>query len=167
MWSQLKMMLVAGERVNTVLTWLPSTEMSLGEWRNKYPEGKVLSMDTGVSRDYHGRAYAEYFESPKNMFPVGQIREEFAVKDWVVGLKIDGQTKAYPIPLLRSAADRLIVDTFADTELQITLGNTRGNFEVRNTRTNKIIPHVKLYWFAWQAFYPDTPGIHACTVTSA
>lgn len=90
------------------------------------------------------------------MFPVGTIRDEFPVKDWVIGIKIDGRTKVYPVSALPGAKDRVIVDTFAEIDLRITLGETRSNIRVENRRSDELIPHVKLYWFAWQAFYPDT-----------
>ena len=28
--------------------------------------------------------------------------------------------------------------------------------EVRRVKSGELLPSVKVYWFAWQAFYPET-----------
>lgn len=156
LWSQLKMKAVAGNQVNTELTWLPSTEMSLGAWRKAYPDGHVLSKDTGFTRNYHQMGYQNYLNSPDNMFPVKFSRTELFRKEWVIGIKLDNSTKAYPLKTLRESTENTIIDTLNNTPMRITSNPSGEEIRIENIRTGDTIPHVKLYWFAWQAFYPET-----------
>tara|TARA_B110000305_G_C19170848_1_gene507193 strand:+ start:456 stop:758 length:303 start_codon:yes stop_codon:yes gene_type:complete len=48
----------------------PVVITSWAEWKKKHPQTKVLSLDTGHSRDYaSGAVYNSYFSSPDLMFP--------------------------------------------------------------------------------------------------
>ena len=46
-----------------------------GDWRDRHPQTKVLSLETGYARDYRpGKPYGAYFASPELMFPAGWFR---------------------------------------------------------------------------------------------
>jgi len=100
LWSQLEMMSVAGPLVNTQLKWLPSQQLTWSAWQEKFPEGNVLSTETGFGRNYQGNAYASYKKSPKAMFPVPENRTELEQKEWVIGVIHEGMARAYPIQVL-------------------------------------------------------------------
>lgn len=150
LWSQLAMSAVSGLLVKTKLEWLPSEQLTWAAWKTKYPKGKVLSTNTGFRRDYSGTAYARYKKSPTTMFPVPSHRKELPPKEWVIGVLMDGKARAYPI---RSLVGNHIVQ---DGELQITYDATSHLVEIKSREGGKTLPSVKVYWFAWQAFYPDT-----------
>ncbi|MEM6822339.1 MAG: DUF3179 domain-containing protein [Verrucomicrobiota bacterium] len=58
-----------------------------GEWKKRYPESKVLSLDTGHTRDYgEGVAYRDYFATDKLMFPVPGEDKRLANKAEIVGI---------------------------------------------------------------------------------
>ena len=57
------------------------------EWRKRHPDTKVLSLDTGYTRDYNeGAAYKEYFATDDLMFTVPKLDKRLKNKDEVLGL---------------------------------------------------------------------------------
>ncbi|MGH6894092.1 MAG: DUF3179 domain-containing protein, partial [Dongiaceae bacterium] len=77
---------------------LPIVIASWAEWRQRNPETRVLSIDTGFQRDYgSGVAYREYFASPDLMFPAAVKDGRLAAKDQVFGIRAPGGTKAWPL----------------------------------------------------------------------
>lgn len=153
LWSQLAMKAVSGPAIDTKLVWLPSEHLTWKAWREKYPHGEVLSTDTGYKRNYQGEAYAAYFASEETMFPVPHTRKELSNKAWVVGILIDGKAKAYPISDL--PAGRAIEDRLGSQQLLVRY-DTDKRYPQITDRKGKPIPSVMVFWFAWQAFYPNT-----------
>ena len=154
LWSQLAMSSVAGPLVNTRLQWLPSQQLAWAAWEAKYPQGTVLSTQTGFHRDYSGNAYARYKQSPDTMFPVPSHRTELPKKEWVVGVLVDGVACAYPVQEL--AKRQQLQDKVNDIALEISYDADSQQVEVIERASGKALPAVKVYWFAWQAFYPET-----------
>jgi len=153
LWSQLAMKAVSGPVVDTELVWLPSEHLTWKAWREKYPHGEVLSTDTGYERNYQGEAYAAYFASEETMFPVPHTRKELSNKTWVVGILIDGKAKAYPVGDLPTG--RAIEDRLGNQRLIIRYDADKRYPQITD-RKGKPIPSVMVFWFAWQAFYPNT-----------
>ncbi|MCK5663425.1 MAG: DUF3179 domain-containing protein, partial [Thiotrichaceae bacterium] len=153
LWSQLAMQSISGSEVGERLTWLPSDYLTWKAWREKYPQGDVLSTETGFNRNYKSKPYSSYFASDKPMFPVPHTRQELSDKAWVIGVIIDGQAKAYPINKLSS--DNVIVDKLGAKQLTIKY-NVEQKFSQITDEQGEAIPSVLVFWFAWQAFYPKT-----------
>ena len=154
LWSQLAMKCVSGVQVNTPLEWLPSEHLTWSAWKTKYPTGEVLSTDTGAQRNYIGTAYAGYEQHPDTMFPVPTYRTELPKKEWVVGVMVDGAARAYPIRSL--PANQALTDPANGAALEITFDPISQQAIVRRKTSGEVLPNVKVYWFAWQAFYPQT-----------
>lgn len=154
LWSQLAMRAVSGPQVNTALEWLPSEHLTWAAWKEKYPQGEVLSTQTGYQRDYSGTAYAGYEQSPGTMFPVPTYRAELPKKAWVIGVIVDGVARAYPLDSL--PPDQMVRDQINSAALEVTFHPASQLAEVRRAGSGEPIPYVKAYWFAWQAFYPKT-----------
>ena len=77
---------------------LPVITTTWAEWLSQNPHTKVLSLDTGHSRDYSpGRAYGRYFASHELMFPALTPDKRLNAKDQVFGLRITGARKAWPL----------------------------------------------------------------------
>lgn len=153
LWSQLGMVAISGRYVGTQLRWLSSEQMTWKAWREKYPKGRVLSTDSG-GMDYSREAYAEYEQSGRPMFPVSTHRRDLKSKDWVAGIIIDGQAKAYRLRSLPN--NEFVEDEFAGTPLRIRYDRKARSFVAERRDTAERLPSVQAYWFAWQAFYPDT-----------
>ncbi len=153
LWSQLEMKAVSGEETGEVLKWLPSEYMTWKSWRDKYPHGEVLSIQTGYNRNYGGNAYGGYFASDRTMFPVPEYRRELPNKALIIGVIVDGEAIAFPIDQFSSSETYII--NIASSRIQISYEKERKHPFVRNGR-GETIPYVISFWFAWQAFYPET-----------
>lgn len=153
LWSQLGMKAISGPAVGQKLTWLPSEQLTWKAWREKYPHGDVLSTDTGHLRNYGGDAYTSYFASEKPMFPVPQTRTELKDKAWVIGIIVNGTAKAYPVDLLPSG--KAIEDTIGNSKIVVLYNTDKKHAQVTGDEGQQI-PSLMAFWFAWQAFYPET-----------
>ena len=157
LWSQLKMEAVSGPKVGQKLQWLPSSEMTWKSWKTEYPKGMIQSFDTGFKLNYiRPSPYQSYFKSSRTMFPVPYTRQEISKKDWVIGVEVSGVYKAYSYDMLLNRDGKDILDEVGGAMIKIIFNPESKKVTVFNNKSNVQIPHVKLYWFAWQAFYPDT-----------
>ena len=155
LWSQLAMKSISGTKIGTKLNWLSGELMSWKAWSDRYPKSKLLTTETGHMRSYDHDAYRGYRQTPKLMFPVPQNRTELENKAWVAGVVVDGKAAAFSLDALADAPEQRAIIELSDTPLVI-----RYHAESRRlTATDEKgtpVPVVQVYWFAWQAFYPDT-----------
>ncbi len=153
LWSQLGMKAISGSAVGSTLTWLPSIHTTWAAWQKQYPDSQVLSTDTGYQRDYRVNAYASYFSNDDVMFPVTKNRDDFSNKTWVIGVIINNQARAYPVHLFDHV--NKLQDTVGDKKINIHY-TKKSRHHVITNQDGKPIPSVLVFWFAWQAFYPNT-----------
>jgi len=154
LWTQLGRKCVSGKHAGKKLGWLASKQMTWAAAKEKYPNAQTLSLETGYQKKYDGEAYASYKSSPRNSFPVNFNREELERKAWILGIEINGIAKAYPIKEL--VGTKRIDDTINHTKISVTYDADSRFGSVVNRETNEPVPSVRSYWFAWQAFYPET-----------
>jgi len=153
LWTQLGMKSISGEFAGTELVWLPSQQSTWKAWREKHPDGEVLNTKTGHRRDYRNLPYQGYFTSQRTMFPYERNRSELKPKEWVAGIRFGGQAKAYPID--RLPADQWLDDQVGSAKVRVRYIPETATFEAK-TPDGEAIPVVHAFWFAWQAFYPET-----------
>ena len=67
------------------------------DWKQLYPNSKVLSRDTGSDRPYGADPYGDYYTSPEILFPISNKDDRLALKEVVVGLENSGINKAYTV----------------------------------------------------------------------
>ncbi|MCA1783251.1 MAG: DUF3179 domain-containing protein [Dermatophilaceae bacterium] len=60
LWSQVERTAIAGVLTGTELDLIPVTTVRWADWRAAHPEGRVLSRETGFSRDYGRNPYVGY-----------------------------------------------------------------------------------------------------------
>jgi len=72
-------------------------------WKETHPKSKILSLNTGYSRDYgSGVVYRDYFASSDLMFPAVVGDESIlSRKDYIFGIRETGAAKAWPIEAFR------------------------------------------------------------------
>ena len=73
LWIQPWGMAIAGPLVNQSVPRIPAIKTTLGLWKKKYPDTKILSTNTGHSRDYHYFPYGTYYTDDKIIFPVRNL----------------------------------------------------------------------------------------------
>ena len=89
------------------LKLIPSLVTTWQDWLEIHPDTTVLSIDTGVypRRSYEPEGdprsiYFDYRSDPETMFPVPHRSSLLSTKGQVLGLKLDGQSKAFPLNVL-------------------------------------------------------------------
>src|SRR5215472_13653414 len=130
LWDQFTGRPVVGPLVgsNVSLRVLPLVTTQWHLWRAKHPTTKVLSLDTGFSRDYGpDAAYRDYFNSKDLMFPAAVKDRRLQQKDLVFGLRAAGGTKAWPLAAF--AGGKVIHDKVGLVEVVLI-----GNAEQRTVR---------------------------------
>ena len=152
LWSQLKMKSISGDNVNTDLEIVPFVFSTWKEWKKKNPDTKVLSRDTGFSRDYSRDPYTSYYSSKNIMFPVNKRSDKFHPKEKVLVVISGDLSKAYPFKKLNES--KFINDKIGNEEITIN-GNENGLIEVKNKK-GEVKEYFIAYWFAWYTFKPDT-----------
>ena len=91
LWNTFEGVPVVGPRVGSGvrLTYRGVVTTTWDEWRRKHPETTVLSLATGVDRDYaEGAAYREYFATDRLMFDVPVLDDRLNNKAEVLALRI-------------------------------------------------------------------------------
>lgn len=152
LWSQIWMTAITGPRKGEELTLLPSDHTSWAAWRAENPETKVLSRDTGFTRDYNRNPYANYEKTSATYFPVQHSNDALPAKTWVIGVLWDGHARAYDIA---SFSEKTLFEDKLGGEpirLEIDPENQTG----RAWLNDEPLPVIQSYWFAWYAFYPET-----------
>jgi hypothetical protein len=154
LWSQLMEMAIAGPLVKKKLQKLTSKRTSWKAWRKENPQTLVLSTDTGYRRDYSVDPYEGYYRTLGIWFPVGNVRTDLSPKEMILGIDISGQAKAYPLSLMKKKTGTL-KEVVAGKTVQIEVSAEGEVIGVRDEK-GESIPSIYSYWFAWQAFHPDT-----------
>ncbi|MBN4079511.1 DUF3179 domain-containing protein [Beggiatoa alba] len=153
LWSQIRKQAVAGPLKGQHLEQIPLEHTRWSDWRARYPHTRVLSQDTGHRRDYSRSPYAGYADSEQLMFEVSARDRRFHPKEWVIGITLNGVTKAYPFSRLPSGQHELHDQLGGQT---IRLVFDAANRSGRIYAADKLLPSTTSYWFAWYAFHPDT-----------
>jgi len=156
LWSQLKSQAVTGKFKGQKLTQLPLNQMTWKEWKARYPDGEVLSRNTGYSRDYSQSPYGGYDESPVLYFPVEFRSQAYHPKERVLGVEVDGKFKAYPFAELSKISNNELLDDFNGQQFKLIFNASSRTGEVVDAETGIAYPAVNSFWFAWYTFHPDT-----------
>ncbi len=108
-WSQILGRAVLGEADGQFLKRYPSSVMSWDVWKLNYPNGQVLSRETGADRDYTRDPYDNYLSTQAIWYPLTSYDDRLPAKTIVYGLSPLlvkeglGEVTRYVFPL-----DRLI-----------------------------------------------------------
>lgn len=156
LWSQIMMQAVAGSRAGERLTPIPLQHMPWKSWRNQHPETMALSRRTGYSRDYDRNPYHGYDEVSDIYFPVRHLDTRLHPKTWVIGIEIGGKHVAWKVESLMVKGSHL--HRWNNRKLLIEVKGE--NIRIINSDTGVEIPSIRLYWFAWATFHPDTELKH-------
>ena len=107
-WQQLTGEGLVGHLAGVTLTFLPSQLIAFDEFKAAFPDGQVLSRDTGFSRPYGRNPYGGYdtvddrpFQSQGRLEErpflfQGRLDTRLRATERVVALEINGEAVAYP-----------------------------------------------------------------------
>ena len=153
LWSQILRRAVSGPLKGQALRSLPAVHTTWREWKKRHPQTLVLSTDTGHRRDYASSPYGDYDSSRALYFPVGPDAPRFHPKEPVLGVESGGAFKAYPFSELRKNGQAELQDRVGEAEIVVLWNDAENTAELRE---NPNAESLRLFWFAWFAFHPDT-----------
>ena len=156
LWSQIKKQAVTGPMKGRRLRALPISHTSWRDWRERHPDTRVLSTDTGYARDYSRDPYGDYASERGLYFPVSARSNRYHPKERVLGLEIGGEAKAYPFAELASSGHAEIRDRVGGRPVVIRFDEANQSARAYDDADGEQLPAITSFWFAWYAFHPDT-----------
>ena len=102
LWSQALAEGIVGKYAGIKLERVPFDIAYWKEWKQLYPDSKVLSRDTGSNRPYGADPYGDYYTNSDVLFPVSNKDGRLDLKEIVVGLENKGQYKAYKLQVIEN-----------------------------------------------------------------
>jgi hypothetical protein len=102
LWSQAMSQAIVGKLAGVKLERIPFDVAYWKEWKQLYPDSKVLSTDTGSTRPYGADPYGDYYTNGDVLFSVSNSDDRLGLKEIVVGFENSGQYKAYRLQEIES-----------------------------------------------------------------
>jgi hypothetical protein len=151
LWDQIEARGIVGPLTGEQLEFVPVSMTRWSRWRAAHPDTLVLSPDTGFDYDYSIDRYGEYRDSTRIVFPVNEKDDRIHPKAVVYGFMLDDGPIALSAKLfeqsnsLRHEHNGRVLDVRMSDDGLVTL----------DTGGASVSP-IRLYWFAWYTFHPDT-----------
>ncbi len=100
-WQQGTGEAIVGEYLGTELNLYPASIIAWGDFAANFPDGKVLSKETGFNRSYGRNPYVGYDDINNSPFLFrGETPGQLAAMERVLALELNKETVAYPFSLL-------------------------------------------------------------------
>ena len=100
-WQQITGEAIVGELTGKKLTFIPASVVSWREFRETFPQGRLLSRETGFDFDYDAPRYAGYDSAGSYPYLLKRAPDlRMRSMERVVGVTIGDQAVAYPFSLL-------------------------------------------------------------------
>ncbi len=123
-WRQANGEAVAGPHKGDSMRELPSVQVTLALWLEMHPHSLVMQADSAL-RDRYSKSF-DYETGRSRSSLTGTDTASWRDKSWVVGLTLDGQSKAYDWNRLRR--DRVINDVVGSTPVVVVLASDDASF---------------------------------------
>ena len=123
-WRQANGEAVVGDRKGTMLTEIPSVQVTLEQWLALHPNTLIMQGDSVFETQYAKDYAFERGTSRKKL--TGTDTLSWRDKSWVVGLTVNGRSKAYDWNQLRH--DRIIHDSVGRVPIVIVLARDTTSF---------------------------------------
>ncbi len=156
LWAQFEGRAVAGPMAGTRLEEIRVHQEPLGIWFQRHPGTLVLARPELRRIDYRHSPYETYWVSEKIPFEVKARDERFHPKEVVLGVTVNGKSRAYLGSIVTAEGGR-IVDEIEGRKLRIVYDSDSGTFV---WEAPEDVAVTDAYWFAWKAFRPDTEIWH-------
>ncbi|MCH7604710.1 DUF3179 domain-containing protein [Patescibacteria group bacterium] len=158
LWSQVLAEAIVGEMTGTKLPILPSDQVRYGEWKKAYPDGQVLSQDTGSFRDYDRNPYGGYSNVTNLSLQLANPTDTRLPNDaFIFGIVINGKPKAYSTEAVKAKGE--VEDVFEGEQIILrhdpSLDVVRMFKKLEDGSEERINP-ISAFWFSWSVAHPDT-----------
>ena len=180
-WRQANGEAIAGPSKGKALTELPSRQVRLSEWLREHPKSLIMQADSALATNYSKGFDYETGASRKSL--TGTDTVSWHDKAWVVGITVNGQSKAYDWNRLRR--EKVVNDVLGGKPIVVALASDKSSFcaFVRpNAATSFAVRHDSLvagavtyafsgqgvngalepvnasqeFWHSWRTFQPAT-----------
>ncbi len=94
-WQQVTGRAIAGELAGSTLELMPNDELTFALWKSESPQGLVLAPVAGYGNKDYDKKWEE--EVAKYPVPVTFPGQGMKDRDVILGVAIDGQTRAFPL----------------------------------------------------------------------
>lgn len=118
-WQQASGKGLAGEFAGRQLSFYPVTMVSWKDFKTAYPEGLILSRDTGYNRPYGNNPYPGYdnISSKPGLFRGPETPDKLPALARVLTIELENEAVAYPFNVLQD--EQVINDSFAGEDIVI------------------------------------------------
>ena len=101
-WQQATGEAIAGEMTGTQLEFYPATIISWEDFKTAHPDGKMLSRETGFSRNYGHNPYVGYDDvnNPPFLYQGPDTPDQLPPVARVLTVDLNGEAVAYPYEML-------------------------------------------------------------------
>ena len=114
LWQQVTGEAIVGVHTGKRLTLLPSQIVAWGDFKEAFPGARVLSRDTGHSRDYGRNPYVGYDRvGSRTLFPVDFDDGRLDAKERVLTVELNGEAVAFPFSALSA---RVVIEAVVGGE---------------------------------------------------
>ncbi len=159
LWSQVLLKAITGPDAGRSLRHLPVKLMTFADFKSKYPNGEVLTTDTGHDRPYDRNPYAQYFKSDR-VFMEMQYSDALPAKTLGLGIKAGDMVTFVPADL--AANQPMIVSTPMG---EVVVGaEPEVGLMVERAPKNAIV--IQTFWHSWSAYFPETKIVKQPASTS-
>ncbi len=152
LWGQITGRSIVGPKTGDRLKRISVGLLSWKELKAEYPKSEILLPPTDKHENYKDFHYQEYTESEKIMFPVAIADARLAAKQVVYGIEVDGEFIAYEDSYLKKRSP--MVESFGKRTLMVS--HAGGKVRAVDKKTGETFDVLRVYWFAWFAFHPET-----------
>lgn len=154
LWSQTRGEAIVGDYTGTKLKILPFQAITLSELKRKYPDSKVLSQDTGYSRDYSYNPYGNYDANQEIYFPVSTSDERFPAKEIMFIIPYKDKSIAFEQLKLKDGQ----TSEFKINGDTLTAKRSGGELDVIDSKGEKLPGYYEM-WFSWAIHHQQNGAI--------
>lgn len=118
-WQQASGEAIAGELTGTQLVFRPASIIAWADFKAAYPNGTVLSRDTGYGRPYGRNPYVGYDDvnNPPFLYRGPETPDTLAPVARVLTLDLNGEAVAYPYDVLQAV--HVVNDSVGGTDVVV------------------------------------------------
>jgi len=153
LWDQIEAKGIVGPLTGKKLDLVPVTMTRWARWRVAHSDSLVLSTDTGFVEDYSTDHYGNYRDSTRIVFPVSKEDDRIHPKSVVFGFDLEQGAVAYTESLLQK--QRNFQHERNGVTHAVTLHDD-GSVSLELSGSEEVLVPIRLYWFAWYTFHPQT-----------
>ena len=153
LWDQVGAKGIVGPLTDTPLELVPITMTRWSRWRDAHPDTLVLSTDTGFDEDYTKDHYAKYREEERLFMPVSGSSDAVHPKTVIYGFAVNGKSVAFTESFLDQHPQHIY--RLDDHSFSVSVA-ADGAVSMADNHSDAIHVPVRLFWFSWFTFYPET-----------